>query len=28
VKEMDSSGNAHVDQFINGHAEGPIKFNF
>ncbi|WP_374444626.1 ABC transporter ATP-binding protein [Stella sp.] len=22
---IDSSGNAYVDQFVNGHAEGPIK---
>jgi phospholipid/cholesterol/gamma-HCH transport system ATP-binding protein len=26
VKDLDSSGNAHLDQFINGRAEGPIKF--
>lgn len=26
VKDMYSSGNAHLDQFINGRAEGPIKF--
>ncbi len=25
VTRIDDSGNAHVDQFINGHAEGPIK---
>ncbi len=25
TSEIDSSGNAHVDQFINGRAEGPIK---
>ena len=28
VKEMDSSNNAYVDQFIHGRAEGPIKFSF
>ncbi len=27
VKDLDSSGNAHLDQFINGRAEGPIKFS-
>ncbi|MBL6934655.1 MAG: ATP-binding cassette domain-containing protein [Alphaproteobacteria bacterium] len=25
VREIDSSGSDHVDQFINGRAEGPIK---
>lgn len=25
VSELDDSGNEHVDQFINGRAEGPIK---
>ncbi len=25
VEEIDNSGNEHVDQFINGRAEGPIK---
>ena len=25
AEEIDSSGNAHVDQFINGRAEGPIR---
>ncbi len=25
VEEIDHSGNAHVDQFINGRAEGPIR---
>jgi len=25
VGDIDTSGNAHVDQFINGRAEGPIK---
>jgi phospholipid/cholesterol/gamma-HCH transport system ATP-binding protein len=25
TKEIDASGNAHVDQFIHGRAEGPIK---
>ncbi len=25
VSEIDNSGNDHVDQFINGRAEGPIK---
>ncbi|MEE8445899.1 MAG: ATP-binding cassette domain-containing protein [Alphaproteobacteria bacterium] len=25
VAEIDNSGNAHVEQFINGRAEGPIK---
>jgi phospholipid/cholesterol/gamma-HCH transport system ATP-binding protein len=25
VAEIDESGNAHVDQFIHGRAEGPIK---
>jgi phospholipid/cholesterol/gamma-HCH transport system ATP-binding protein len=24
VGDIDRSGNAHVDQFINGRAEGPI----
>ncbi len=28
VKEMDSSNNPYLDQFIHGRAEGPIKFNF
>lgn len=28
VKEMDSSNNAYLDQFIHGRAEGPIKFTF
>jgi phospholipid/cholesterol/gamma-HCH transport system ATP-binding protein len=23
--DIDTSGNSHVDQFINGRAEGPIK---
>lgn len=27
VKKMDASNNAHVDQFIHGRADGPIKFN-
>lgn len=26
VKDMYSSGNAYLDQFIHGHAEGPINF--
>lgn len=26
VKDLDNSGNPYVDQFINGRAEGPIKF--
>lgn len=26
VKDLDNSGNEFVDQFINGRAEGPIKF--
>ncbi len=26
VKDMDDSGNAYLDQFINGRAEGPIQF--
>lgn len=26
VKDMYSSGNAYLDQFIRGHAEGPINF--
>jgi phospholipid/cholesterol/gamma-HCH transport system ATP-binding protein len=25
VDEMETSGSAHVDQFINGKADGPIK---
>jgi phospholipid/cholesterol/gamma-HCH transport system ATP-binding protein len=25
VAEIDQSGEEHVDQFINGRAEGPIK---
>ncbi len=25
VADIDNSGNAHVDQFIHGHAKGPIK---
>ncbi|NQV79015.1 MAG: ABC transporter ATP-binding protein, partial [Alphaproteobacteria bacterium] len=25
VAQLDDSGNAYVDQFINGRAEGPIK---
>jgi phospholipid/cholesterol/gamma-HCH transport system ATP-binding protein len=25
VSEIDHSGNAYVDQFIHGRAEGPIK---
>ena len=25
VESIDASGDAHVDQFINGKAEGPIK---
>lgn len=25
VEELDTSGNAHVEQFINGHADGPIR---
>ena len=25
VSEIDHSGNAHVDQFIHGRAEGPIQ---
>jgi phospholipid/cholesterol/gamma-HCH transport system ATP-binding protein len=25
ASEIDESGNAHVDQFIHGHAEGPIR---
>jgi len=28
VKEMDSSNNPYLDQFIHGRAEGPIKFLF
>ncbi len=28
VKDLDSSDNPYLDQFINGRAEGPIKFNF
>ncbi len=28
VREMDSSNNPYVDQFIHGRAEGPIKFQF
>ncbi len=28
VKEMDSSNNSYLDQFIHGRAEGPIKFLF
>ena len=27
VEELDKSGNPYVDQFINGHAEGPIVAN-
>lgn len=27
VAEIDQSGNAYVDQFINGHAEGPIELD-
>jgi len=27
VKEMDSSNNAYLDQFVNGRAEGPIRFS-
>lgn len=27
VKDLDNSGNEFVDQFINGRAEGPIKFS-
>lgn len=26
IKNLDSSGNAYLDQFIHGRAEGPIKF--
>jgi phospholipid/cholesterol/gamma-HCH transport system ATP-binding protein len=25
ANEIDSSGNAHVDQFVHGRAEGPIQ---
>jgi len=25
VADLDNSGNAHVDQFIHGRAEGPIR---
>ena len=25
VAEIDDSGNPHVDQFIHGRAEGPIR---
>jgi phospholipid/cholesterol/gamma-HCH transport system ATP-binding protein len=25
VEDIDASGDDHVDQFINGRAEGPIK---
>ncbi|MEL7096762.1 MAG: ABC transporter ATP-binding protein, partial [Pseudomonadota bacterium] len=25
VAQMDASGDAHVEQFINGSAEGPIE---
>jgi phospholipid/cholesterol/gamma-HCH transport system ATP-binding protein len=25
AKEIDNSGNAHVDQFVHGRAEGPIQ---
>ena len=25
VSQLDDSGNAYVDQFINGRAEGPIQ---
>lgn len=28
VKNLDSSNNPYLDQFINGRAVGPIKFNF
>ena len=27
VSEIDSSGNPYVDQFINGHADGPIELD-
>jgi phospholipid/cholesterol/gamma-HCH transport system ATP-binding protein len=27
VSEIDKSGNAYVDQFINGHADGPIQLD-
>ncbi|MEM9443498.1 MAG: ABC transporter ATP-binding protein, partial [Pseudomonadota bacterium] len=27
VADIDASGNAYVDQFINGHAEGPIELD-
>jgi phospholipid/cholesterol/gamma-HCH transport system ATP-binding protein len=27
AKDIDHSGNAHVDQFINGRAEGPIQMD-
>jgi len=27
VSEIDNSGNAYVDQFIHGRAEGPIKMD-
>ena len=27
AKDIDQSGNAHVDQFINGRAEGPIQMD-
>lgn len=26
IKELDKSGNDYVDQFINGRADGPVKF--
>ena len=25
ASEIDSSGNAHVDQFVHGRADGPIQ---
>jgi phospholipid/cholesterol/gamma-HCH transport system ATP-binding protein len=25
AKDIDHSGNAHVDQFVHGRAEGPIQ---
>ena len=27
AKAIDTSGNAHVDQFIHGRAEGPIQMD-
>lgn len=25
IAQMDDSGDSHIDQFIHGHAEGPIE---